>query len=162
MSCDWLMQFSLAIFDVLPSVRFYRHQVYSCSGQVLQYKKCALHLYSTLSGPTKVCAPVMTKYSDQWSQLLSLILRFQLNGPHFLLALQVYMCCCVILLLILGFRVQGVGAWSQYICACMAYKSFISHQKFFPQDSGFDLLRIALCSVLLDYVVTQTSFCVGV
>ena len=34
----------------------------SCSGQVLQ-NKCTLHLYSTVSGPSKVWAPLMTKYS---------------------------------------------------------------------------------------------------
>ena len=34
---------------------------------------------------------------------------------------------CSSIIFVLGFRVQGVEAWSQRICACAACESFISH-----------------------------------
>ena len=58
MSCDWSMGISLVIFVVLPLVRIYCGQA---GGQALQYK-CTLHLYSSITGPSKVCALVTIKY----------------------------------------------------------------------------------------------------
>jgi hypothetical protein len=53
-SCDWSMRISLVIFVVLPLVIIYWGQA---GGQVLGYKR-TLHLYSTITGPCKVCALV--------------------------------------------------------------------------------------------------------